>query len=78
MAPTLKVDAVVTEMPEVRSFLERLTGPAMQQAAARGLTEHAHEQRRQSITASIRFFLILGSGFGQDRVATMSGPMAGR
>lgn len=49
MAPTLKVDAVVTEMPEVRSFLERLTGPAMQQAAARGLTEHAHEQRRQSI-----------------------------
>lgn len=35
---------------ELQTFLRRLNSPALQQAGALGLNEHAHEQRRQSIT----------------------------
>ncbi len=45
----MQVTAVYHQSHEVTRFLKSLTGPAMQQAAARGLTEHAQEQRRQSI-----------------------------
>ena len=46
----MQVTAVFHQSHEVTRFLRSLSGPEMQTAAARGLTEHAHEQRRQSIT----------------------------
>ncbi|MCB1471013.1 MAG: hypothetical protein KDK08_28495 [Rhizobiaceae bacterium] len=45
----MQVTAVFHQSHEITRFLKNLSGPAMQQAAARGLTEHAQEQRRQSI-----------------------------
>lgn len=37
------------EFDGVKPFLAKLDSPAMRAAGAKGLTEHAHEQRRQSI-----------------------------
>lgn len=45
----VKVDARITELGDIKTFLGKLTSPELRQAGARGLTEHAHEQRRQSI-----------------------------
>jgi len=45
----MQVSAVYHQSHEVTRFLRNLTGPEMQKAAARGLTEHAQEQRRQSV-----------------------------
>lgn len=45
----VKVDARITELGDIKSFLGKLTSPALQKAGAQGLTEHAQEQRRQSV-----------------------------
>lgn len=44
----MQVTATFERSQELVRFLNKLHGPDMQAAAARGLTEHAHEQRRLS------------------------------
>lgn len=46
----MKVTATYHQSAEIERFLRRLTGPNMQRAGARGLNEHAEEQKRQSVT----------------------------
>jgi len=46
----MRVTATYHQSAEIERFLQRLTGQNMQRAAARGLNEHAGEQRRQSVT----------------------------
>jgi hypothetical protein len=46
----VRVSARYSEIGNIDAFLRRLRSPELQVAGARGLTEHAHEQRRQSIT----------------------------
>ena len=46
----LTVRGRFTNAAELESFLGKLNSPALKAAGARGLTEHAHEQRRQSVT----------------------------
>ncbi|PZP58802.1 MAG: hypothetical protein DI604_33095 [Delftia acidovorans] len=70
----IKVDARITEMPEVRSFLDKLRGPALQQAGAKGLTEHAREQARQSV---VRISAYTGVPTGRVRSKTKVRPAAG-
>lgn len=46
----MKISATYHQDSEIARFLRKLDGPDMQVAAARGLNEHAEEQRRQSVT----------------------------
>ena len=46
----LKVSAELVRPQQLATFLSKLDSPVIQQAAARGLSEHADEQRLQSIT----------------------------
>lgn len=46
----MKVTAEVHYGTELFAFLRKLDSPLMRQAGARGLSEHADEQRRQSVT----------------------------
>jgi len=46
----VKVSAEFHHSSEFARFIRNLQGPAMRQAGARGLNEHAEEQRRQSVT----------------------------
>jgi len=45
----VKVTAQFHQSAEIVRFLRKLDGPEMQGAAARGLNEHAEEQKRQSV-----------------------------
>ncbi|MER9961649.1 phage tail protein [Mesorhizobium sp. M0045] len=45
----MKITATFHQDAELIRFLQKLEGPEMQQAAARGLNEHAGEQARQSV-----------------------------
>lgn len=47
----MKVQPRIHYDKELGVFLRKLGSPAMQVAAARGLNEHAEEQRRQSVTS---------------------------
>ena len=47
---SVKVTAEYHHSTEFSRFVQNLQGPAMRQAGARGLNEHAEEQRRQSVT----------------------------
>jgi len=51
----MQVTARFDQSSEIAHFLRNLTGPAMQQAGARGLTEHAQEQKRQSVVRIAAF-----------------------
>lgn len=46
----MKVTVEFHHSTEFSRFVRSLQGPAMRQAGARGLNEHAEEQRRQSVT----------------------------
>lgn len=46
----MQVTAQLDRNSEIFTFLRKLEGPAIQKAAARGLNEHADEQRRQAVT----------------------------
>lgn len=45
----MRVTAKFHQSSDLAAFLRKLDSPAMQAAGARGLTEHAREQRRQSV-----------------------------
>ncbi|RWC91662.1 MAG: hypothetical protein EOS72_03130 [Mesorhizobium sp.] len=58
----MKLTATFHQDSEILRFLQRLEGPEMELAAARGLNEHAGEQMRQSVV----------------RISTTTGVPAGR
>lgn len=51
----VKVSANLERTTEFRHFVQQLGGPGLQVAAAKGLNEHAAEQRRQSIVRVVAF-----------------------
>lgn len=51
----MKITAEVHHSSDLINFLKRLDSPLMRMAGARGLNEHADEQRRQSITRIVAF-----------------------
>jgi hypothetical protein len=55
MARGVKVDARIERVHEMISFMRRVQGADMRAAMARGLSEHAEEQRRQSIVRITNF-----------------------
>lgn len=55
MAHGLKIDAKLVRPHDLGSFLGKLSSPVIATAAARGLTEHAHEQRRTSIVRIVAY-----------------------
>ena len=52
---SLKVSAELVRPTVLAEFLMKMESPEIQRAAARGLNEHAGEQRRQSITRIVAF-----------------------
>lgn len=50
----MRLRASLTRTLEIDRFVAALSGPAMRTAGARGLTEHAQEQRRLSVTVMTR------------------------
>ena len=70
----IKVDARITEMPEIQAFLGKLTSPALQKAGALGLTEHAQEQARQSV---VRISAYTGVPAGRVKSKTKVRPATG-
>jgi hypothetical protein len=50
----VRVEATYHQSHELTRFLRALNGPEMMQAGARGLTEHAQEQRKQSIVQIVQ------------------------
>ena len=62
----MKITATVHQSAEFKAFMQHLGSPRVRDAAAKGLTEHAQEQRRGSIAR-----IVASTGVPRGRVSKM-------